>query len=408
MLALVLLAGTAGTRLEASGQRPGSQGQGSVLVQEVYRCNHVRADKLAAALKEAFQGEQLRIVLGPEPFSPKLGTTNIGGGERSVAYQAMDQLVSSDAGVSTRELILIGDELLVARAVDLAEILDHHRDQVRINMSITDINVRAARELGILWNSSLQFGIAEDIPTEGSKTKIDGRDSVPDFTFGTFSRTPLSLSATIRALEEKGDAKLLAQPSLSILDGERGFIFIGEKVFYTTISNQNSLGNYNYDTRQEQVGIYVQVAAHMSEHGDLILSIYPQVSTIVGYKDFPNGTSLPQIATRQQQTTIRARAGESIVLGGLIRDEELASLTAVPLLSRIPLIGELFKFRRNTKDRTDLVIMLTPEIIPDTHDDRPAAPSGDHQHPAEGAAPDPTKKVVPVKKKDQDGTRRSP
>src|SRR5262249_49103178 len=111
--------------------------------------------------------------------------------------------------------------------------------------------------------------------------------------------------------------------------------------------------------------------------GDVILSIYPQVSTITGYLNI-NGASLPQISTREQQTTVRVRDGETIVIGGLIRDDELKSIQRVPILSRIPLFGELFTYRSKTRTRTELIITITPEVQKE----------GVHAPPVPSAAPD--------------------
>src|SRR5207302_10692318 len=78
-----------------------------------------------------------------------------------------------------------------------------------------------------------------------------------------------------------------------------------------------------------------------------------------------NGASYPQISTREQQTTVRLRDGETLVLGGLIRDQDISDLQRIPYLSRIPVLGELLTNRRKTKSKNDLVITITPEILKD-------------------------------------------
>ena len=107
----------------------------------------------------------------------------------------------------------------------------------------------------------------------------------------------------------------------------------------------------------------MQVAANVSSDGTMTLSLYPQVSTVTGYLNL-NGASYPQIATREAQTTVRIRSGETLVMGGLIRDEDVHSLEEIPLLSKIPIFGELFRHRNVTKTRSQVIITITPTIIP--------------------------------------------
>ena len=169
------------------------------------------------------------------------------------------------------------------------------------------------------------------------------------------------------------------------MDGERGFILIGDRILYPKLTGYTQAQTPIYDKEEVRVGIYVQVAVQMSEHGDLTLSVYPQVSVITGFLNV-GGASYPQISTREEQTTVRLRDGETLVLGGLLRDEEIAALQRIPLLGRIPILGELLTNRKKTKSRNDLVIMITPEVIADPEE---SGVSGGHSHdsPAPPAAP---------------------
>src|SRR5690606_17466722 len=94
----------------------------------------------------------------------------------------------------------------------------------------------------------------------------------------------------------------------------------------------------------------------------ITLAIYPQVSTVVKPTEI-NGASYPDIATREAQTTLRVKTGETIVIGGLLRNEELEQLEQVPILSKIPLFGELFKRRKKTCSSSQVVISLTPTLV---------------------------------------------
>jgi type II secretory pathway component GspD/PulD (secretin) len=92
------------------------------------------------------------------------------------------------------------------------------------------------------------------------------------------------------------------------------------------------------------------------------LNLYPQVSTITGYLEV-NGASYPQVATREAQTTVRIGSGESIVLGGLMRDEDVIQTDKVPILSQIPFLGDLFRHRKVTKTSSQVILTVTPTIV---------------------------------------------
>jgi len=141
----------------------------------------------------------------------------------------------------------------------------------------------------------------------------------------------------------------------------RGFILIGERRLFPKLTGYSSAQTPIYDQSEVRVGIYLQLAVDMTDGDDMILTLYPQVSAVTGALKV--GDSIyPQVSTREQQTTVRARSGQTIVIGGLLKEAEVDSLRGVPGLSKIPLLGELFKFRSKTKVKSELVIMITPEI----------------------------------------------
>ncbi|MFI5386115.1 MAG: type II secretion system protein GspD, partial [Fimbriimonadales bacterium] len=117
-----------------------------------------------------------------------------------------------------------------------------------------------------------------------------------------------------------------------------------------------------FSKEEERVGIYLQVSASVGLDGTITLSLYPQVSTITGYLNV-NGASYPQISTREAQTTLMVHSGETIVMGGLYSDEEISTIDKVPFLSQIPILGEIFKHRKVTKTKSQVIITVTPKLI---------------------------------------------
>jgi cytochrome c peroxidase len=308
---------------------------------------------MMAALGAMFPADQLRIVLGPESFSPKLESISL----TSTASEIKAMAGSTENAHLVKELILIGDAKIVEQARRMAEQLDRHRAQVRLKVKIIDIDFDALHQLGVSYDfSAYSFRETTNDPTASGAIK--------GLSVGQIAHLPLSLDATVTALEKHNQSRTLAEPTVSILDGERGFILIGDRILFPKLTGYTQAQTPIYDKEEVRVGIYVQVSVEMAGHGDLILAVYPQVSTVSGYLTV-NGASYPQISTREEQTTVRLHEGTTLVIGGLISNAEVKNLQQIPGLGRIPFLGEFFRSRNNTNSKKDLVIMITPEILED-------------------------------------------
>lgn len=339
---------------------PGEVAATDDLMHAVYRCEHINASSLVTTLQGVFDPSTLKVVLGPTYLSPSLASGGSNSAITGDQGSTINTLGDSDPALRTQEVVLVGDAAVVKQAIALAKKLDHHRAQVRLKLSISDVSVDALRQLGLQWNFS-NYSLSEN----SNATQQTASGSIPvvsGIKFGSFAHSPVSVSATISALESNGKAKLLAEPTLALLDGERSFILIGQKQLFPHLVT-SYYGAPSYDIQEVRVGIYIQVAAQIGTDDQVVLTIYPQVSLITDQRVI-NGGIYPIIETREQQTTIRARSGETVVIGGLIRDDDVRSVERIPLLGRIPIIGELFKFRENLKTRTELIVTLTPEIEP--------------------------------------------
>jgi type II secretory pathway component GspD/PulD (secretin) len=154
----------------------------------------------------------------------------------------------------------------------------------------------------------------------------------------------------------------LASPNISVLDGERAFILIGDRINFPVLVGYSDGGNPIFSKEEERVGIYLQVAASVASDGGITMSLYPQVSTVTGFLEI-NGASYPQISTREAQSTLRIRSGETLVMGGLLKTEEVRQMEKVPILGDIPFIGELFRRRKTSKNSSQVLISIKPTVI---------------------------------------------
>lgn len=317
-----------------------------MLATRVYLANFVGSQQVADTLKSLFASQGLTVSSGPSQVAPKIVARDAGA-VTGVSTGAVSTSPNSDP--VSRVVILQGPQDIVDAALEVAKALDVSRPQVSIGVAIYDINNDAVKDLGLSWTFG-DIGISENSVGKG-------------LNFGDFTRVPLSFAATISALEKSDKAKQLASPNISVLDGEQAFILIGNRINYPVLIGYTQLNTPIFDKETEKVGIYLQVAASVSDTNEITLSLYPQVSSITGFLQV-NGASYPQISTREAQTTLRVPSGQTIVMGGLLRDEEISNMERVPILSDIPILGELFKRRKTTKTSSQVLIAITPKVIP--------------------------------------------
>lgn len=312
----------------------------------VWECRYARPSDLISLITKLFPS----IVCGegPSPTTPVLDATTGGlSGEQGKVLAG--QPGGSSRSVSNR-IVLVGSADDLARARDVLEKIDVPRKQVAIDVVITEITSSGSKDLGIEWTWS-EIGITESNPS--------------GIGFGKFTRQGMSITGTLSALIKEGKANLLAQPNISVLDGECADILIGDRVLYPKLVGYNQIGSPIFDKAEEKVGIYLQISPRVVGNDEIVLTLYPQVSLITGYLRTQAG-DYPQISTREARTTVSVKSGSTLAIGGLLRDNEIVNIAKFPVLSEIPIVGNLFRHSKKTRERTEIVILLSPRIVSDT------------------------------------------
>jgi len=162
--------------------------------------------------------------------------------------------------------------------------------------------------------------------------------------------------ASLQAFVENGDARIRARPQITTVSGRRAEIFIGLQRFLST-PIQSESGDFSINA-----GVRLEVTPFTGSNDQVIVDLETEVSTLSAPDPV---TRLPAKSTRRASAIVQVRDGETIVIGGLTQEEELATHTKIPLLGDIPLLGQLFRSKDIRKVKTDLVIFITPEIIRD-------------------------------------------
>lgn len=220
---------------------------------------------------------------------------------------------------------------------------DVPRKQVMIDAVVTEISGEEAKNLGVEWGGaesgpySLQFGELASIG-------------------GIFERLE-RVVATIHLLEKEGKARIRSNPRLVVLDGEEGEIRVTREEYYAIVTGTATLATTSLETIS--AGVILKVRPYVVEDGEILLTLSPEVSNVVG----AGLQELPVVSRRIVTTTVRVKEGETLVLGGLRQLIEVTTEGKVPLLGDIPIIGALFRHKKTTSEDKDVVILITPRIL---------------------------------------------
>jgi general secretion pathway protein D len=247
-------------------------------------------------------------------------------------------------GETATQIILHGSAARVNQALEMLASVDVKPKQVTVEVKVVDYTPSNSSNVGFNWSwSSFQFN------ESGGASRPPG--------FGSFSRVPWSFTSVLQALVKTSEAKILATPSIQVVDNEPADIFIGDTL-RVQLSQATGLGTVTQTVQEFPIGIVLLLRPHINADGDVTLYVHPVVSTITSI----DANNLPQTSTREAETTLVVKNGETIVLGGLIRDEMTKTVSEVPLLSKLPLVGELFRNTTRTGRKSEILVFITPKI----------------------------------------------
>ncbi|MBI3771845.1 MAG: type II secretion system secretin GspD [Gammaproteobacteria bacterium] len=281
---------------------------------------------------------------------------------------------------ATNALVITAPPDLFRELESVIKKLDVRRAQVLVEAVIAEISNNRMKELGVQW-------IADGTP--GGNGPVGGTNfgsnnilklgaavrgnTVPEITpgallgIGRFNSKNVNFGVLINALESDGDSNVLSKPTIVTLDNEEAEIIVGQNVPFITGSysgtgNSTTPQNPFQTIKRENVGITLKVKPQINEGDAIKLDIEQKVDALVQ-------SSLPAsdliTSTRSIKTSVLVDDGGAIVLGGLTTDDLKESVQKVPILGDIPLIGALFRYKKTTKEKTNLMVFIRPVIMRD-------------------------------------------
>ena len=290
------------------------------------------------------------------------GGTGGGGGGTAGTPSAGGTADTSTAGnKGPRVLLLTGSTADVARAREVLTQVDVKVPQIYFEAKVMDVNREDLQKLGLRYDFTRPLDVGE--LDAGNGGTVNGGPA-RDLGFGGIFRTPYSVGMTLDALANNNRGKVLSSPNLSALDGEQATAFIGDQIKYVVSIQQTPQGQ-TIQTETATVGITLKVTGKASDDGTITMYVHPEVSTISSFLSLSNGIALPQISTRFVDSTVRVKDGETIAIGGLIREDDIKNLQKVPFLGDLPFFGQLFRRSDVAKRRSEIVVFITARVVKD-------------------------------------------
>lgn len=292
------------------------------------------------------------------------------------ALKGLTDKIEVDRGGN--RLIVVTSPRIIAEIEEIVADLDKPARQVMLEARIVEVSTEDFKRLGIDWDllsrqgfmfvegnyDSLQGGESSD-QIRGLKIFPNPPGTSDIFKLGNFSRVAQVYRVAMDLAIRNGNARVLANPKIATLNGREASMLVGSRIPFVISGTIFAGGGAatSQQVQREEVGVKLSITPLINADGYITTVIKPEVSSVIGFKG--QNEDLPVVATRQAVTTVRLKDGGSVIIGGLLSEERTTSTSKLPILGDIPGLGLLFQHKNSTVAKKDLVIEVTPRILPE-------------------------------------------
>jgi general secretion pathway protein D len=362
---------------------PASVGSGKI---NVYYLENADAEEVSKVLSSLSKERS-----GGAPAPPPGARTPAAATGAGVVSAELEGGVKVTADKATNSLIIVASANDYETLVAVIKKLDIRRRQVFVEAVIMEIDIGKSLDVGVEWRAAMEAGGGQngaiiggaDYGIQGGLNNllaglitgnpftfsgaglvaggIGGSVTLPDGT-----KVP-AVVAVLRASAANNNLNILSSPHLLTQNNKEAEIIIAENIPFITSQSRDStnLGNVINSVERKDVGITLRITPHIHESEFVSMDIYQEASALK-----QDALTLAQTATvgptwtkRSAKTTVLVKSGDTMILGGIMQENITNNVTKIPLLGDIPLLGALFRFTSQQKQKTNLLIMLTPYII---------------------------------------------
>ncbi len=293
-------------------------------------------------------------------------------------FKIFESPISITPDKATNSLIILASSKDYKKILPVIEKLDIKRRQVYVEAAVLEISSNKLKELGFSFRSvenistnkvrgfgSTNLGHMNEVITGPLALANVGGFSV-GVVKGVFTLNGveyLNVGALLHALESSSEVNVLSTPNLLTLDNEQAEIQVGKNLPFITGQSQSVGGNVLTTIERRNVGITLKITPHIVGEKMVRLDIYQEISSLTVEPTINVNILGPTINKRATKTSVLVNDGQTVVIGGLVQRKVNIKKEGVPLLSKIPLLGYLFRYKKVTHDKTNLLVFLTPRII---------------------------------------------
>jgi len=358
---------------------PTSAGSGRINVYYLENADAEEVSKVLASLSEKRPGAPATAARpgAPPPTVKDVLSAELEGGVKVTPDKA------------TNSLIIVASANDYETLLGVIKKLDIRRRQVFVEAAIIEVAIDKALDVGVEWRGAAQAGGGDDGAILGG-TNFDFQGNINNLFASLATGNPLifpgtgligagiggsvtlpdgtkipAIAAVLRAAQTHSNVNILSSPHLLTQNNKEAEIVVGENVPFITSQARDStnLANVINTVERKDVGITLRITPHIHESEFVSMDIFQESSALKDTSLLQDTTVGPTTTKRSAKTTVLVKSGDTVIIGGMMQETTLKSVSKVPLLGDIPLLGHLFKFTSNSKKKTNLIILLTPSII---------------------------------------------
>jgi general secretion pathway protein D len=361
---------------------PSEEEQGSI---NVYFLENADADEMAKVLKG-----MVGAAKGTARKPPARPGAPVASGVTSPFQSASGITITPDK--ATNALVIIGSPSDYLNLVSIIKKLDRRRKQVYVEAMIVEASIDNLKEMGSKWRGAVSHnndpvliggvgtmdtGAIQEIISGLAGMSAGGMTNYMDVDVVGISSTgaPTTQTLTIPGFaalfslsEFEGVVDVLSSPQILTSDNTEAEIVVGENVPFVTKTETTTATNPIKSIERKDVGISLKITPQITEGDYVKLDLYQEISSVKESSEKIITEVGPTTTKRSTKTSIIVKDKQTVVISGLMQKREITGETRVPLLHRIPLLGWLFKYRTKSKEKTNLLVFLTPHIVRDAEE----------------------------------------
>ena len=306
------------------------------LTTRIYRLSYIKGTTLTAAVEEAL--------------------TDRG------KIKALSSTQSTEDSGGEQDILMITDIPSNFDLIDsIVKSLDVEGDQINIAVKFIETTLKHDETIGINWNLRETMYIPGGGEADTTTTIKLGHLKIPGETMSFATLTAPVVSAMLDLLANDGDTKLLQEPQVTTMSNSSANIVVGTTIPVLVPQGQGSVfGSNPYTYEEQSINVSLNVLPRVNSQDVISMKIDAVVQAVVGYV---GAEQRPMVSTRSTNTNVRVANGETLLIGGLIFDNDLESMSKMPFLGDLPFLKKLFRYRNTEREQRELLIFITPTVI---------------------------------------------